>query len=308
MTNLSSALAFPLSEARLALSRERSPLDLLSLREPLGRADAGVLARFARDAGAWRALPKFGESLRSSVAKLQLSAGSVVVKRYRDPAGFRLLTFARRSRAEREARALDLVATAVPDGVIRVLGWGEQRRLGCVEWSLLVTAELEHSFDLRRVKTFTGRERSDAVRAVQDRLPALVARLHARRVFAATLRGKNVLLQPATGRIVLIDLPYARAVSRFGRRHRERDLAMLSLELSQFLSVPEWQDFLTRYRAAARALNARDGDVSAERIARVAARVGHRTPVSSARRDLRRRFRRTRLGEWMTGNRYGRER
>jgi hypothetical protein len=279
----------------------------IRLREPLAGADTALLERCVNDSAAWQALPKLGEARRSSVARMQLSAGPTVVKRYSEPAGFRLLTFARRSRAEREARALDLAAAAVPDGVIRVLGWGEERRLGCVEWSLLVTAELERSFDLRRIKTLAGRERSDAVRAVQDRLPQLVARLHAGRVFAATLRGKNVLLQPATGRIALIDLPYARAVSRFGTRHRERDLAILSLELSRFLSGAEWQDFLARYRAAARELGARDTEiVNAERIARVAARVGHRTKASSARKRLRSRFRRTRIGEWMTGHRYAR--
>jgi hypothetical protein len=277
----------------------------IQLREPLAAADAALLVRCADDRAAWQALPKLGEARRSSVARLRLSGGPAVAKRYSEPAGFRLLTFARKSRAEREARALDLVALAVPDGAVRVLAWGEQRRFGCVAWSLLVTAELEHSFDLRRIKTLGARERADAVRAVLERLPRLVARLHARRVFGATLRGKNVLLQPATGRIALIDLPYARAVTGFGARHRVRDLAILSLELCRFLSAAEWDDFLARYRAAARELGAQDAEqVVAECVARVAARVGHRTAASSARKRIRRRFRRTRIGEWLTGHRY----
>jgi hypothetical protein len=279
----------------------------MRLRAPLAGADAALLERCANDGAEWQALPKLGQARRSSVARLRLSAGPAVVKRYSEPAAFRLLSFARRSRAEREARALDLVAAAVPDGVVRVLGWGEERRHGCVKWSLLVTAELEGSFDLRRIKTLAGRERSDAVRAVLDQLPDLVARLHAKRVYSTTLRGKNVLLQPSTGRIVLIDMPRARAVSAFGARHRVRDLAILSLELCRFLSAGEWEDFLARYRAAARELGASDLDpVSAERVARVAARAGHRTPVSSARKQLRRRFRHTRIGEWLTGHRYAR--
>jgi hypothetical protein len=279
----------------------------MRLRAPLAGADAALLERCANDATAWQALPKLGQARRSSVARLRLSAGPAVVKRYTEPAVFRLLSFARRSRAEREARALDLVAAAVPDAVVRVLGWGEERRHGCVEWSLLVTCELEGSFDLRRIKTLAGSERSDAVRAVLDQLPNLVARLHARRVYSTTLRGKNVLLQPSTGRIVLIDMPRARALSAFGARHRVRDLAILSLELCRFLSAGEWEDFLARYRAAARELGAHDLDqVSAERVARVAARAGHRTPVSSARKQLRRRFRHTRIGEWLTGHRYAR--
>jgi hypothetical protein len=279
----------------------------MRLRAPLAGVDAALLARCANDSAEWQALPKLGEARRSSVARLRLSAGPAVVKRYSEPAVFRLLSFARRSRAEREAHALDLVASAVPDGVVRVLGWGEERRRGCVEWSVLVTSELEGSFDLRRIKTLAGSERSDAVRAVQDQLPRLVARLHARRVFSTTLRGKNVLLQPATGKIVLIDMPHARAVSGFGARHRVRDLAILSLELRRFLSADEWQDFLARYRAAARELGAPDVEaVSADRVARVAASVGHRTPMSSARKQLRRRFRRTRIGEWLIGHRYAR--
>jgi hypothetical protein len=277
----------------------------IQLREPLAAADAALLAHCANDPAAWQALPKLGEARRSSVARLRLSAGPAVVKRYREPAGFRLLTFARKSRAERESRALDLVARAVPEGAVRVLAWGEERRFGCVAWSLLVTAELEHSFDLRRIKTLGARERADAVHAVQEQLPRLVARLHAGRVFGATLRGKNVLLQPATGRIALIDLPYARAVTGFGARHRVRDLAILSLELCRFLSAAEWDDFLARYRAAARELGAQDAEqITAERVARVAARVGHRTASSSARKRIRRRFRRTRIGEWLTGHRY----
>jgi hypothetical protein len=281
----------------------------IHLREPLAGGDRALLERCVSDAAAWHALPKLGEAPRSSVARLRLSVGPAVVKRYTDPAGFRLLTFARRSRAEREARALDLVAAAVPDGAIRVLAWGEQRHLGCVAWSLLVTAELEHSFDLRRIKTLGGSERAKAVRVVCDQLPRMVARLHAQRVFAATLRGKNVLLQPASGRVVLIDLPYARALTRFAARHRVRDLAILSLELSRFLSAAEWDDFLARYRAAARELGARDADaVDAASVARVAARVGHRTASSSARKRLRRRFRRSRIGEWLTGHRYAEKR
>jgi hypothetical protein len=274
-------------------------------REPLSGEDADALARCASDAAAWRALPKLGEARRSSVARLRLSAGPAIVKRYSDPGAFRLLTFARRSRAEREARALDLVGSVLPEHVVRVLAWGEDRRIGFVAHSWLVTAEFEQSFDLRRLKTLRAPERDAAVRAVQGGLPRLVARLHARGIFAVTLRGKNVLLQPGTGRIALIDLPYARRVSRLGPQHRVRDLAILSLELRKFLGDPEWSEFLARYRAAASELGAADADrITAEWIARVAARAGHRTPLSAAAKQARRRFRRSRIGEWMTGHHY----
>jgi hypothetical protein len=273
-------------------------------REPLCGADATALARCARDQAAWRALPKLGDAARSSVARLRLIVGPVVVKRYSDPGAFRLLTFSRRSRAEREARALDLVGAVLPEHAVRVIAWGEERRLGFVAHSWLVTAELEQSFDLRRVKELRALERDAAVRAVLEQLPRIVARLHARGVFAATLRGKNVLLQPGTGRIALIDLPGARALARLGVRHRVRDLAILSLELRRFLDETQWQQFLARYRAAARELGAADADrVAAERIARVAARAGHRTPLSAAAKRAKRRFRHSRIGGWVMGQR-----
>src|SRR5262245_2555636 len=94
------------------------------VREPLSRTDADELSRCARDDFAWSALPKLGDARRSSVARLRLSSGPVVVKRYSEPRGYRLLTPGRRSRAEREARALDVVGAALPGNVVRVLAWG----------------------------------------------------------------------------------------------------------------------------------------------------------------------------------------
>jgi hypothetical protein len=280
---------------------------VLWLRAPLGPADAEVLERCARDEDAWQALPKLGEARRSSVARLRLSTGSVVVKRYSEPAAFRLLTFGQRSRAEREARALDRVGAALPDHTVRALAWLDERRFGFVVRSWLVTAELEHSFDLRRIKWMEGREGAAAIRPVLAELPRLVARLHAQRVFAATLRGKNVLLQPATGCLALVDLPYARTVARFGVRHRVRDLAILSLELRRFLDDASWEGFVADYRAAAAELGASDADtVDVARIARVAAREGHRTWLSARRKSLKRGFRHSRVGEWVTGHRYSR--
>ena len=237
-------------------------------REPLCGADADALARCARDEAAWRALPKLGEARRSSVARLRLSAGPVVVKRYRDPGAFRLLTFARRSRAEREARALDLVGAALPENAVRALAWGEERRFGFVARSWLVTAELEQSFDLRRIKTLRPPERGAAVRAVPGQLPRLVARLHARGIFAVTLRGKNVLLQPDTGRIALIDLPYARAVAQARRappRARSRDPLARAAQVSRRAGVGSVPRALSRRGERARRRGRRSDQRGAHR-------------------------------------------
>src|SRR2546425_3170234 len=63
----------------------------ISWRAPLGGADVEALARCTRDDGAWQALPKLGEARRSSVARLRLPAGPVVVKRYSGPSPVPLL-------------------------------------------------------------------------------------------------------------------------------------------------------------------------------------------------------------------------
>jgi hypothetical protein len=280
----------------------------IELRDPLSRDDATALAHCAQDEAVWAALPKLGEARRSSVARLRLSSEPAVVKRYSEPRAFRLLTFGRRCRAEREARSLDLVGAVLPEHTVRVLAWLEERRFGFVARSFLVTAEFERSFDLRRIKRLDDRERGAAIRAVLAELPTMIARLHAERVFAVTLRGKNVLLQPESGRLALIDLPYARRVARLGARHRVRDLAIASLELRKFLDDESWRGFLTAYRHASEALGARDlASVTEPSVAREAARAGHRTTWSSARRNAKRRFRRSALGEWLTGHRYSRE-
>jgi serine/threonine protein kinase len=275
------------------------------LREGIPPSDVDALRRCAVDEPHWQELPKLAQAPRSSVARLQWSSGPVVVKRYIDPGAFRLRTFARRSRAEREACALDLVGSVLPENPVRALAWAEQRRLGLVARSYLVTAELEESFDLRRIKTLDPPQRDDAIRVVQEQLSRLLARLHAANVVARTLRGKNALLQPASGRIALIDLPYARAVTRLGVRQRIRDLAILSLELRRFLDAEDWNRFLAAYRAEAGDLAARDADrICADRIARRAKRLGHRTGLSAATRAAKRRFRHSGIGEWVTGHRY----
>src|SRR5262249_57943513 len=116
---------------------------------------------------------------------------------------------------------------------------------------------------------------------------------------------ENAQPQRGTRRIARIVRPYARAVARRGVRHRVRDLAILSLELRKFLDAGQWERFLARYRAVARELGGRQLErIGAERIARAAARAGHRTRISAAVQRAKRRFRRSRVGEWVTGHRY----
>src|SRR5439155_16172 len=161
-----------------ALERRLTGMVEIRARETLCGADADALARCARDEAAWRALPKLGEARRSSVARLLLSAGPVVVKRYSDPAAFRLLTFARRSRAEREARALALIDLPYARAVAR-LGMRH-----CVRDLAILSLELRKFLDDGAWSRFLARYRAaagelgaaDVERVSPDRVARAAAR------------------------------------------------------------------------------------------------------------------------------------
>jgi hypothetical protein len=271
---------------------------------PLPRADVTRLESVLCDERLWDALPVLAESLRSRVVRLGLSSGTVVVKRYLEPAGYRLRTFGRRSRGKREALNMELVLAALPDNPVRVVAWAEARRAGLVSESFVVTSELEDSFDLRRVKRLDASERAPVIEAVLHVLPERVARLHAGGVFARALRGKNVLFQPATGVVALIDQPEARKLRRLRLRHRVYDLATLSLELRRFLDDAQWSRFLASYRAHCRDLEGWDDPrFDEDRVARRAERADHKTRFSASRRAFSKRLRRSVVGRWLTGRR-----
>ena len=291
------------AEAARETARASRSAVRLRVRRNLRPADVAVLSELIDDPSRWRDLPKLATSHRSSVARVTLPSGSVVVKRYREPALFRLRTFGRFSRAEREARAMDLVASALFESPVRVLAWAEDRRLGFVASSHLVVSELAGSFDLRAVRSLDSASRARAAELVLEKLPGMVAALHDAGIFCGgSLRGKNVLVQPDHERVAIIDQIAASAPRRLRTRHRTRDLATLSLELRRFLDDAQWQAFLERYREAALDLSQEEwGRLSVDRIARVARRVAHRTLWTAAVRGVKRRLRRSRLGRWSSG-------
>jgi hypothetical protein len=199
----------------------------------------------------------------------------------------------------------------LPDHAMRALAWRGERRFGFVARSWLVTAELERSFDLRRIKWLEGAERAAAIRPVLVQLPRLVARLHAQRVFAATLRGKNVLLQPATGRIALIDLPYARTgpalrraaplcatprdpLARAAPVPRRRNRGCLPRRLSRRGGASSVRPDVEADRRAAR--RARRGERGAPHVALRAPEVAQAPASATAASAM-----------WVTGHQYPRE-
>lgn len=272
------------------------------IRRGLDRSEVLALQAGLRSEEQWDRLPKLSVTHRSSVARLGLASGPVAIKRYDEPRIYVLRTFARQSRAERETRAMDLIAAALSDAPVRVLAWAEVRRFGFVTRSYLVTNELEGALDLRAVKGLSGQSRAEATDLVMRRLPAIVAALHDAGIHLRALRGKNILMRPSDRALALIDQPLAHAPRRFGLRHRLRDLATLSLELRRFLDGAEWSRFLEAYLDHSLDLDAaQSARIDADQIEDIARRLGHDTPLRAAFHTAKRRLSRTRLAASLSG-------
>lgn len=276
------------------------PRVLLGVARDLAALRAGIVAAITPDRT--DALPLIAETRRSRVVRLEVEGQPLVVKRYVEPGVFLLRTFLRASRARREAAALQLVARAVPGNPVRPVAWAERRGLGFVPSSWLVTTELTDSLSLRRLKHLEGAVREVVRGAVLEALPLRVAELHRGGVFARNLHAKNVLVQPASGGLGFIDLPRASAVRHVSESQRVYDLACLTKELRRSLTVDDLRRFFTHYARAA-AL-----DLSAERLQEAVARradlLDNRTPLAGAAHGLRKRLKRTWLGQLVIGHRY----
>jgi hypothetical protein len=250
-------------------------------------------------------LPRMATTRRSVVGRLEVDGLRLVVKRYHEPGLFLLRAFFRASRARREVAALEVVSAVVPNPV-RPVAWAERRVAGFRPRSLVVTTEMLGASSLRALRHLAGPER-EAVRAlVLEQLPAKVAALHAARIVAWNLHAKNVLVDPAARAIGFIDLPAAAVHPRIGPRERVHDLACLWKELRHSLDAADMQRFLADY---ARALGGPDDPADlAVRVAARADTLDNRTPLAGVVHGLRKRLKRTRLGELLTGHRYDDER
>jgi tRNA A-37 threonylcarbamoyl transferase component Bud32 len=249
-------------------------------------------------------LPRIAESRNSTVVRLEVEGRRFAVKRYVERRAFLLRTFARPSRARREVRALGTLAHLI-DNPVRPVAFAEQRALGLVPRSYIVTNELVGSVDLRRVRRSPDPEERAALRAVVlERLPSRVADVHRAGFFARTLNAKNVLYQRETGAIAFIDLPRGRLHPALDSSHRLYDLACLYRELRHALTRETWRSFLERYQRAFAGPDAAEVDRALQVTERLALRMAHLTPNRRRYRELKKRFKRTPVGELLTGHRY----
>jgi hypothetical protein len=250
---------------------------------------------------ALEALPAIAAGPRSRVARLEVGGARLVVKRYSEPGLFLLRTFLVASRAAREARALQALAAALPWNAIRPMAWAEERRAGFAPRSWLVTTELTDSVNLRRIESLEPAVRAIVRGVVLDVLPGRVAELHAAGLFARNLHAKNVLVQPASGAVGFIDLPHARRVERLSRGQRVHDLACLVKGVRRGLPPDDVRALVSGYARAAGLPDDLHDDVAAQ-----ADRLDNLTPLAGWVHLLRKRLRRTWLGERVVGQRYGR--
>jgi tRNA A-37 threonylcarbamoyl transferase component Bud32 len=241
-------------------------------------------------------LPRVAQSRNSFVGRLEIGDQRFMVKRYVERRVFLLQTFARPSRAQREARALTTLADLI-DNLVRPVAFAEQRALGMVRLSYVVTNELVDSVDLRRVRRSPDPQERASLRAViLERLPSRVADIHRAGFYARTLNAKNVLFQRGTGSFAFIDLPR-------GRLHPAFDLYR---EFRHALTREEWRAFLARYQQAFDGPAEAEVDRALRTTERLALQMAHLTPNRRRYRQLKKRLKRTPVGEFLTGHRYER--
>jgi hypothetical protein len=249
-------------------------------------------------------LPCIARGRNSFVGRLEVGGQPFAVKRYVERRVYLLRTFARPSRARREAGALATLAALIDNPVCPV-AFAEERTLGLVPRSYIVTNELVDSVDLRRVRRSPDPQERASLRAVVlERLPGRVADIHRAGFYARTLNAKNVLYQHGTGEFAFIDLPRGRLQPGFDASHRIYDLACLHREFRRALTREEWRAFLARYQRAFAGPDEAEVDRVMRATVRLALQMANLTPIRRRYRQLKKRFRHTPVGEFLTGHRY----
>jgi hypothetical protein len=110
----------------------------------------------------------------------------------------------------------------------------------------------------------------------------------------------------APSAFAFIDLPRGRLHPAFGATHRLYDLACLYREFRHALARDEWRAFLARYQQAFGAPDEAEVERALRVTERLTLQMAHLTPSRRRYRQLKKRFKRTPLGEFLTGHRYER--
>jgi hypothetical protein len=229
------------------------------------------------------------------------------LKRYAAPLVFAFRSLLRTSRARREHESLT-VLTGFSPAAVRPAAWAERRILGVCFRSVLVTELLEDAIDLKTWRLAWNRGERPAgerekLAAGLPELARLVRRLHDAGFFAANAFHKNILwrpLEPAARAFSFVDLPFARK-SRWplGWRRRLYDLACLDKDSPMALRASERLRFYLAYLGRD-ALEPAD-KARLRKLARLRAQREHATFLSATSRGVKKWFKRTSLGHFLTG-------
>jgi hypothetical protein len=196
-------------------------------------------------------------STRSAVRELRLPQGRFYLKAYCYTGLWRLRTVFIVSRARREYHNLLRMANLgfrVPEPI----AYGQERTLGFVSVSFVMTRAVENAVELRALVDAPGEAPfplpppAERRRLIED-FARTLRRAHDQNFFVHTLRFKNLLLAREAERYALyvIDVPFAgiwrwRLLPRAGR---VRDLAVLMRGARQLLSRTERARFSRAYGA-----------------------------------------------------------
>ena len=209
----------------------------------------------------WGAPPP-PSSRRSIVKELRLPEGRFFLKVYAYRGLWRLRTIFIVSRAGREYRNLLRMASLGFD-VPQPVAYGQERTLGFVSESFLLTRAVENAVDLRRLidepgaAPFPPPPPAERRRLIEE-FARTLRRAHDERFFIHTLRFRNLLLWFREGRygLSVIDVPFA-GIWRYRflpGAGRVRDLAVLMRGARALLSRTERMRFALAYGADRRLL------------------------------------------------------
>jgi hypothetical protein len=202
----------------------------------------------------WGAQPASG-GVRSAVREVTLPQGRFFLKVYAYSGPWRLRTLFIPARAGREFKNLERMA-ALGFRVPEPVAWGQERTLGFLGISFVMTRAIGNAVDLRALIDQSGASPLPPPgerRRLIGEFARTLRRAHEERFFIHTLRAKNLLLgrEGEAWSLHVIDVPFA-GIGRyrlFPGWGRVRDLAVLMKWARQLLSRTDRMRFARLYGA-----------------------------------------------------------